>query len=116
MNNKSRETKHIQTTNRQMYQTDGYNRQIDTSEIWKTNRVSNLQIQVYNIVLVQVLHPPADLPHEQAAVLLCQVEVLSGHSVKQLPTIEELCDDYYISVTLKSFNKLDNVWVRQLLQ
>ena len=45
---------------------------------------AHLEIEMYDVVVVHVLHALADLPHEQDAVALRQAEVVGDHALEQL--------------------------------
>lgn len=51
---------------------------------------TNLEIEMYDVVLVEVLHPADYLPHEQTAVGLSQVEVVGSDSLEELPAVQVL--------------------------
>ena len=76
----------------------------------------HLEVEVDNVVVMEVLDSSTDLPHEQAAVGLSQVEILSGDPLKELPTVQVLHDEDNFICALESFNEPDNVGVGKLLE
>lgn len=64
-----------------------------------------LKVQVDNVVVMEVLNPSANLPHEQATVRFCEVEVIRGDSLKQLSPIKILHDEDHFTRGLKRIDK-----------
>lgn len=52
-------------------------------QLWQLISDINLQVQVYNVLLVHVTHTLADLSHVRDTVLLCEVVLLLHETVKQ---------------------------------
>ena len=58
-----------------------------------------------NVVVMEVLHTPANLPHEQTAVRLGEVEVICGDSLKQLAPVKILHHEDHFTRSLKRIDK-----------
>ena len=63
-------------------------------------RLNHLEVEMDNIVVVEVLHPAADLTHEEATIGLGQVEILIGHPLKQLAPVQVLHDQDHLYLYL----------------
>ena len=48
--------------------------------------ISHFEIQMQDVVVVHILHPLHDLPHEEDHVPLRQGEVVGGDSLEQFPS------------------------------
>ena len=57
------------------------------------------------MVVMEILDTPADLPHEQAAVRLSEVEVICGDSLKQLSSVKILHHKDHLTWGLKRIYK-----------
>ena len=53
-------------------------------------RNTDLEVEVYNVVFVKILNSSHYLPHEETAVWLSEVKIVSRHPLEELPAVQVL--------------------------
>ena len=70
-----------------------------------TTVLTHLQVQVNNVVVVKILDSATYLSHEQTTVRLCQVEIISSNSLKQLASVKILHHENNFRRSLECIDK-----------
>ena len=64
---------------------------------------------MYNVVFVEILDPSHYLPHEETAVGLGQIEIISSHSLEELPAVQVLHHQDHFTWGLESVDKPERI-------